>query len=42
MKWTIKLLRGLIIAVLSLVIAMNLWLLIDQAVLKHDPPQIFG
>lgn len=42
MKIVIKVLRGVIIAVLTAVILANMWLLIQQKLLKRDPPGIFG
>lgn len=42
MKIAIKILRGIITALLLLIVAANLWLGIQQSVLHRDPPKLFG
>lgn len=42
MRLAIKILRGIITALLFLVVGVNLWLGIQQTVLHKDPPEIFG
>lgn len=42
MKTAIIVLRGVIAALLALLIAGNLWLLVQQAVFHKDPPELFG
>lgn len=42
MRIAIKILRGIIAAILLAVIAANLWLGIQQSVLHRDPPELFG
>lgn len=42
MKIAIKILRGIITALLLLVAGANLWLGIQQTALHRDPPEIFG
>ena len=42
MKIVIKALRGVIIVILSAVILANAWLVVQQAVWKKDPPDLFG
>lgn len=42
MKHLIMVLRGVLITILSVVVLGNVWLLVSQAVLKQDPPDIFG
>ncbi len=42
MKVMIKILRGLLTAALCAIILMNLWMLVQQRVLKKDAPEVFG
>lgn len=42
MKIMIKVLRGILTAVLCVVVLANVWLLVQQAVLKKDAPELFG
>ncbi len=42
MRIAIKILRGIITALLLLVVGINLWLGIQQSVLHREPPEIFG
>lgn len=42
MKLVIKILRGVLTALLAGIVLLNLWLLVSQAVLKQDPPDVFG
>lgn len=42
MRTAIQVLRGVIAAVLILLIGANVWLLVQQTVQKQDPPQLFG
>ncbi len=42
MKVTIKILRGILGAALCAVLLLNVWLLVQQTVLKRDTPKIFG
>ncbi len=42
MRIAIKILRGVITALLLFVIGINLWMLVQQTVFKKDPPEIFG
>lgn len=42
MKLTIKILRGVLAAVLLLLIGANLWMVVQKSVFHQDPPDIFG
>ncbi len=42
MKVMIKVLRGLLTAVLCVVLLVNVWLLIQQSVLKKEAPEVLG
>lgn len=42
MKVMIKILRALLVLVLCAVLAMNVWLLVQQTVLGRDAPEVFG
>lgn len=42
MKTAINVLRGVIATLLALLIAGNLWMLVQQTVLHKDPPELFG
>lgn len=42
MKVTIKILRGLLTAVLCVVLLLNIWMLVQQTVLKKEAPEVLG
>ena len=42
MKAAIRCLRVLFAVLLTAIIGLNLWMLVQQSVLKKDPPEIFG
>lgn len=42
MRATIKGLRILFAVLLTVIIVLNLWMFVQQSVLKKDPPEIFG
>ncbi len=42
MKLVIKILRGVLAAVLCLVLALNVWMLYQHMVLKKEAPEVFG
>lgn len=42
MKVMIKILRGVLAALLCVVILLNVWMLVQQAVLKREAPRVFG
>ena len=42
MKAAIKVLRAIFAVLLIAVIGLNLWMFVQQSVLKKDPPEIFG
>lgn len=42
MRVMIKILRGVLTAVLCVILLLNVWLLVQQKVLKKETPEIFG
>ena len=42
MKVIIKVLRGLLTAVLCIVLLVNIWMLVQQTVLKKEAPEVLG
>ena len=42
MRVMIKVLRGLLTAVLCVVLLLNIWMLVQQTVLKREAPQVLG
>ena len=42
MKVTISIIRGIIVAILTVVVGFNVLLLVDQYIVKNNPPSVFG